>query len=328
MEYDVVTLGSATQDLFMSSGELKEIDSEKFITKKGLCVPLGSKMFMDKILFAMGGTGTNAAVTFARQGLKTSFLGGIGNDLPAKGVKEELEQNGVLLDLTKEMEEYPTAFSLILSLPEVGRSILKKEGACHFYKKEDIPFDKLKAKWFYAGSLSSESHKLLGPIVDYAAENNIKVAVNPAGDTQLTTGADELRGMLDKIDILILNQEECARLTGVDFNEEDKIFEKLDEMVKGIAVMTKGPDGVMVSDGKNRYTAGIPESEMVDRTGAGDAFGSAFTAGYMEKGDIEHAIQLGTANATGVLQEMGAARGLLKKGDWGPWEKVIVKKIN
>ncbi len=326
MKYDVITLGSATQDVFMSSGELKEIDNEKFITKKGLCVPLGSKMFMDDVFFAMGGTGTNAAVTFAKQGLKTSFLGGIGKDLPAKGVKDELLENGVLLDLTKEMEEYPTAFSLILSLPNVGRSILKKEGACHFYKKEDIDFEKLKTKWFYAGSLSSESHKLLKPIVDYAFENNIKVAVNPAGDTQLTTGADELRSMLDKIDILILNQEECARLTGVDFDEEEKIFEKLNEIAKGIIVMTKGPDGVIVSDGKNKYIAGIPESEMVDRTGAGDAFGSAFVAGYMENGDIEHAIQLGTANATGVLQEMGAARGLLKKGDWGPWEKVVVEK--
>ena len=61
---------------------------------------------------------------------------------------------------------------------------------------------------------------------------------------------------------------------------------------------------------------------MKERTGAGDAFGSAFLAGYMEKEDIAHAIQLGTANSTGVLQEVGATRGLLKKDEWGSWEKV------
>ena len=64
---------------------------------------------------------------------------------------------------------------------------------------------------------------------------------------------------------------------------------------------------------------------MVDRTGAGDAFGSAFTSGYIETGDISHAIQLGTANATSILQEFGATNGILKKGEWGEWSKVKVK---
>lgn len=322
--FDIITLGSATQDVLMISDGLKEVDSEKFITKKGLCVPLGSKIFMDEITFAMGGTGTNSAITFVKQGMKTAYLGAVGKDVSGEGVKSELEKHGVSLDLLHESGKKPTAYSVILSLPESGRSILKKEGACHFFKEEEIDFDKLKAEWFYAGSLSSESYKLLKPVVDYAFQNNIKVAVNPAGDTQLTSGVDELRSVLDKIDILILNQEECARLTGIDFKKEDKIFAELDKMVKGVAVMTKGKEGVVVSDGENRYSAGIPESGLVDRTGAGDAFGSAFTVGYMEKGDIVHAIQLGTANATAVLQKPGAANGLLEKGDWGPWEKVQV----
>lgn len=90
--------------------------------------------------------------------------------------------------------------------------------------------------------------------------------------------------------------------------------------------MTKGPEGVVVSDNTHIYRAGIPKSDMIDRTGAGDAFGSAFTAGYIEKGNIGHAIQLATANATAVLQEIGAANGLLKKGEWGEWEKVRVSK--
>ena len=97
-------------------------------------------------------------------------------------------------------------------------------------------------------------------------------------------------------------------------------------MVKGIVVMTKGPEGVAVSDGQYRYLAGIPKSGMVDRTGAGDAFASAFVSGYIAKGEIAHAVQLGTANATAVIQEFGAANGILKKGDWGIWEKVEVRK--
>jgi ribokinase len=327
MEYDIITFGSATQDVFMSSRELKVIDSKKFITKKGLCVPLGSKMFMDSIFFAMGGTGANTAVTFALQGFKTAHFGAIGKDVSGEVVRKELSENGVSLDLLKEIDKWPTAYSVILSLPEVGRSILKKEGACHHIKEKDIPFDNLRAKWFYLGSLSSESYQIVEPIVNFAHQNKIKVAINPAGDTQLTKGLDQLRSFLNKVDILILNQEESSRLTNIDFKKEKEIFKKLDELVDGIALMTKGSEGVVVSDGKYLYSAGIPKSDLVDRTGAGDAFGSGFVSGYIEKQDIPYAVQLGTANATACLQKMGAARGLLKKGEWGPWEKVKVSKI-
>jgi len=308
----------------MASRNLQVVEDEKFITKKGLCVPLGSKMHMESVFFAMGGCGTNTAVTFARQGFKTAYLGQIGQDGGGQGVKEELKKQGVSLEFLKETDRWPTAYSVILSLPEVGRSILEYLGACHHLKKEDIPFEKLAAEWFYLGPLSGESHKVFKPIVDFASEKKIKLAVNP-GKTQLEDDLETLRASLNKIDILILNQEEAAKLTGLDFQKEKEIFEKLDEWVEGIVVMTKGPAGVVVSDGQNLYSAGIPESDLVDRTGAGDAFGSGFVAGWIDKKDISYAIQLGTANATACLQKLGATNGLLKKGEWGPWPKIEVK---
>ena len=96
--YDIITFGSATQDVFMSSRKLQVVEDEKFSTKKGLCAPLGSKMHMDDVFFAMGGCGTNTAVTFARQGLKAAYFGQIGKDLPGCSVKEELTKQGVSLE--------------------------------------------------------------------------------------------------------------------------------------------------------------------------------------------------------------------------------------
>ncbi len=325
-EYDIITFGSATQDVFMSSKDLRVVEDDKFITKKGLCVPLGTKMFMDDIFFAMGGTGANTAVTFARQELKTTYLGMIGQGPAGQAVKDELTKHGVLLDLLMETKKYPTAYSLILSLPETGRSILKKAGACHEITEKDIDFNKIQAKWLYFGSLSGESYKIVKPILEFAKKKNIKTVVNPVGDKHLTEGLDELCACLNQMDVVIVNQEEAARITDLDFKKEKEIFKKLDELVNGIVVMTKGPKGVAVSDGKNLYSAGIPESGLVDRTGAGDAFGSGFVAGYIEKEDIAYAIQLGTANATACLQKLGATKGLLKKGEWGEWEKVKVIK--
>ncbi len=121
-------------------------------------------------------------------------------------------------------------------------------------------------------------------------------------------------------------------MTCLPYNAEKEIFQRLDSWVRGVAVMSKGPQGVMVSDGRNIFSAGIPDSDLVDRTGAGDAFGSGFVAGLIQKGDwkkdpsvIEHAIQLGTANATATCQQLGAKNGLLKKGEWGPWKRIEVK---
>lgn len=330
--YDIITFGSATQDVFMSSNKLKEVEVEDFVTKKGLCAPLGSKIEMDSVFFAMGGTGANTAVTFSRQGFKVGYQGLVGKDVAGQGVRGELEKHGVSSELLKETDKYPTAYSVILSLPNAGRTIFKKHGACHEMTENDIDFDRLEihpanggAGWFYLGSLSGLAYKVVEPIIRFAKEKNIKVAANPVGNTQLSEGLGSLKSLLSEIDILIVNQEEASLIAGLDIEKEEEVFKRISEMAGGIVVVTKGPDGVLVFDGKDRYSAGIPESDMVERTGAGDAFGSGFVSGWIEKQDIVHAIQLGTANATAVLQELGAANGLLKKSDWGPWSKVEVK---
>ena len=327
MKYDVIVLGSATQDVFMSSPDFKVVEDESLITKKGLCVPLGSKLKMDSVTFAMGGCGTNAAVTFANQELKTAYLGLIGKDCAGEMIKEKLIENKVSTDLIIESDKDQTAFSVILSVPDVGRSILKKLGACHNMTDQDFDYDKIKSDWIYAGSLSGEAYKSLDALLEYAVKNGIKVAASPVGQSQLGDGLERTLGLMDKINILIVNQEEAARLTKTDYNNEDEIIEKLKELSPEIKVMTKGPEGVRVINQKHIYSAGIPESGMVDRTGAGDAFSSAFLAGWIEKGDIAYAIQLATANSTSTLQEMGAINGLLKKGEWGSWKKVEVKKV-
>ena len=115
-------------------------------------------------------------------------------------------------------------------------------------------------------------------------------------------------------------------MTKVAYTKEKEVFKVFDELVPGIAVMTKGTEGVSVSDGRYIYTAGIPKSGYVDRTGAGDAFASGFVAAIINDADIKEAIQFGTANATAVVQQIGAKNGLLAKGEWGEWEKVKVSR--
>ena len=88
--------------------------------------------------------------------------------------------------------------------------------------------------------------------------------------------------------------------------------------------MTKGKEGVVASDGKHLWRAPSLGSRVKEKTGAGDAFGSGFLSGFMKEGKVSYGLQLGIANATSCIQEVGAKEGLLKEG--GSWEKVEVLK--
>jgi len=343
--FNIITFGSATRDMFVVSKNFKTIRSDDFVNGKGVCAPAGSKIYVDEVVFASGGGATNVAATFALQGLKTACVTKVGDDPGGNAILEELKKLGVNTGFIVKDKKLKTVYNIILSVPKgeprtnpAGiirgeRTILVSEGASHYLAKKDISWNELKkTDWFYISSLSGKCAELFEPLINFAYENRIKIAVNP-GEAQLKLGIDRLEPILNKIDVFILNKEEAAQLTCVPYNAEKEIFKRLDNWVKGIVIMSKGPEGVKVSDGRNIYEAGIPKSDLVDRTGAGDAFGSGFVAGLIQKSKggkadqsaIEYAIQLGTANATGTCQHLGAKSGLLKKGDWGQWKKVEVR---
>lgn len=99
----------------------------------------------------------------------------------------------------------------------------------------------------------------------------------------------------------------------------------MDEICPGIAIMTKGPEGVSVSDGRYLFSTCGTKEKIIDNTGAGDAFGSGFVSGFIHsKGNVEYSIQLGMANSVACLKKWGAKEGLLMKGQ--KFFKAKVKK--
>lgn len=325
--YDVITFGSAARDINLKSKAFKVLKNDKdFVTGEGICLALGSKIDVQDIKFTSGGGGTNTAVTFAKQGFKTAFCGVVGDDVAGKEIIEELKSCRINTELVLKSKEKATNYSIIVS-SEGGedRTILVYRGASEMMDKDNIPWNKLKTKWIYLAPLSGKLCSAFEDIVNFAYENKIKIAVNP-GSVQLSLPVEDLTRILKKVDILILNQEEASYLTKISFQDEVEIFKKIDEICQGVAVMTKGGEGVVVSDGKYIYTARPrPERNIVDTTGAGDAFASGFVADYIKyNGDIEKAVQLGMANSEGNLKEIGAQTGLLDKNS--KFERVKVTK--
>lgn len=323
--YEVITFGSATRDLFLFSKQYVSLRHKEFPLGEGLCVGAGSKIYLDDIIFATGGGGTNAAATFAAQNLKVAYAGKVGLDAGGQNIVEELRELGVETRLVAKAEKDKTAYSVILSKPGAERTILVYQGACHRLRQSEIPWHDLKANWFYVAPLSGESAHIFSDIIDFAQKNKIAVALNP-GNSQLSLGERGVKKLFSNLEVLILNQEEGAKITGIDFHRDEKILKTLKSWVSGKVVLTKGPAGVLAADDDYVYKAGIPRSTILERTGAGDAFGSGLVSKLIKGADFEEAIQYGTANATACVQEIGAKNGILKNGHWGKWDKVRVLK--
>jgi len=322
--YDIISIGSATRDVFFGADDLKRFKMDEFPTGEAICLGYGSKIEMKKIVLTSGGGGTNAAVTYARQGLKTAYVGVVGKDFNGAEIINELKSEGIDTEYIQKHTDDYTGYSVILVHPGGERTILSYKGEGQHFDAKMTPFDKMKSKWVFLDSLGG-NYEMLEKSVQWAVDNNAKLATNPGGK-ELAHGLEKLRPLLKNFSVVIMNQEEAAGLSGIDYKKEAEIFKFMDEVIGGIFVMTKGPEGVTVSDGKNVYSAGVPDSPVVERTGAGDAFSSGFVVEYIRSGDISKAIQFGTANASGVVAQYGAKAGILKIGEWGPWPLVEVTK--
>jgi len=320
--YSVLTIGTATRDVFVTSDAFQvlkdpaHLKSIGFPTGEAQCVALGSKVPVDRLEYAVGGGAANAAVTFSRLGFRTSALFRVGDDGPGDMVVAGLKREKVRPIVVRDPKE-TTGYGIILRGGGGGeRTILSYRGAANGLKEKEISFSKLRAHAVYIvpGSIS---FGVIERLVMTLAKQGTFLAMNPS-QHYADMGINKLKPILRKLQVVVMNREEASALTGVPYDDERGIFRKFDEVVPGIAVMTEGPSGALVSDGQFLYRSGVfKEKELVDRTGAGDAFGSGFVAGLLEKNDVHYALRIASANATSVVEHVGAHAGALTKDSFG-----------
>ncbi len=332
--FDIITIGTASRDVFLTSPFFKVLRDPKHWAQ---CLALGGKIEVDKLIFTTGGGATNAGVTFSRQGFKTATLVRIGKDEASRAILEEFHKEKIT-PLAVSDKNQTTAYSVILLTPSGERTILVHRGASDDLKIKEIPFKKLNCRWAYI-SPGNIPHPVIEKLFNHFSKNKTLIAFN-LSRCFLEMGIKKLKPLLNKTKVVILNREEASYLTGIDYKKEKEIFKKLDKEIDGIAVMTQGNKGVLVSDGKNIYKTGIFKGKLVDRTGAGDAFGSGFVSGLMRKNlkpktqnpkpIIEYAIRLGSANATSVIEKIGAKKGIISKYAFGNnprWRSLKIKIV-
>ncbi len=301
----VLTFGAASQDVFLSGKALtakRDVRSHDYIEQ----FPLGAKVDLDDIIFDTGGGATNAAVTFARQGFDVSYVGKIGRDPAGTELLRALQKEKVGTERVIYDPRLSTQYSVILLAPGGERTILVYRGASHALKAKDVAIRTLEADWFYISTLAG-NFDLLGKLLNHAIGHGIKVALDPGA--QELAQPKRLMALLPMVTVLKANAEELASLFGGDNLRETIVA------AAGICdyvVGTNGPSGAYAVYDHKLYEAGTYQRvKVVDRTGAGDAFGSGLVSALAQDKSIEDALTLGSANATSVVTKIGAKAGIL-----------------
>ncbi|MCE7936584.1 carbohydrate kinase family protein [Candidatus Saccharibacteria bacterium CPR2] len=300
----ILSVGAGVQDVFLTGKVLRPEKDEDGEWVEEL--PVGAKLDLDSIVFGTGGGATNAAVTFARQGLHSAFMGKIAHDPAGMAVLADLHNEGVDTHLVAYSSDYNTGYSAILLSPNGERTILTYRGASTHYHVNNFNLKEINADWIYISSLAG-CMDVLEAIIETAKKKEIKIAINP-GKSELKQKR-KIKELLKEVNILSLNKEELQMLVDGENNEE--IIRNAAEMIP-VVVMTDGPRGLVATDRNTIIKAGMYEDVPVrDRTGAGDAFCSGFVSSFAKGLSLKEAVIFGSANSTSVVQYIGAKEGIL-----------------
>lgn len=308
---DVLTIGSATRDIFVTSTHFERLVSASAPDGFSACLPMGSKITVDTMVQASGGGATNAAVTFARLGFATACMSRVGSDTAGEDVVRELAQEQIDTSLIQRDPKEPSASSIIFLSGQGSRCILTARGASQHLQTSALKKMKAPLPWIYTTSLGGH----MGQLKDvFAAAKRLgsKVAWNP-GNGELEYGKKTLLPFLKQTDILILNREEAAQLAHTAPRLLEEILHVLSPLPKMALVITDGAHGAYVSARGALWHTTPPKGKRINTTGAGDAFGSGFVASMIQDEDIHKALQVANLNALGVVTHMGAKQGILQR---------------
>lgn len=147
------------------------------------------------------------------------------------------------------------------------------------------------------------------------------MAWNP-GATEISSGKENLASFLMHTEIFILNKDEAIELvrsvqengwSDDDLNDAEKLIREIGSWGVKVVVLTDGRNGAYVNSAGSVKRASAVLDRQADTTGAGDAFGSGFVAGYMISDDPETALKYAILNSSGEVSEFSAESGIMTR---------------
>ncbi|MBI2330125.1 carbohydrate kinase family protein [Candidatus Daviesbacteria bacterium] len=307
MAFDLISIGDARIDnvVHLPKAHLNcTLNKEKC----ELCLSYGDKIPIDDIKILPAGNNNNNAIGAVRLGLKTALFANIGEDANGKTVLDHLKKEGVD---TRHMviNKAATEQSIVINF-ESERTIL----VYHYPWDYNLP-DLEKTKWIYFSSVSYSFPKtpLISQIERYIERTGTNLVYTP-GTHQLNFGVKNFPKLLSLVKLLILNLEEAKKVLEIDQDKKTdikKLLSGLSDLGPKFVIITDGKTGSFGYDGDRFYQIGIFPANLVEMTGAGDAYATGVLAGLFYGQDLMGAMRWGAANGAAVVEQIGPQAGLL-----------------
>ena len=305
MAYDLISIGDSGIDTLVA---IHDASLHCFVRKDEcqICFNYADKILADDMHTKTAYNAMNNAIGSARLGLKTSFYTVLGGDAHGRRIMEALNYDGVDTKYIKIEKDKKSNASVVINF-RGERTILVYHEDFH-YRLPRLP----DTRWFYLTTMGRRFLPVYNALVRHIQQTKTKLGFNP-GTFQLKAGAGKLKPVLKVTAVLFLNKEEARLMTRI--HDERDIKELLRGMRKlgpEIAVLTDGLKGSFATDGNKFYHSSAFPTKMIERTGAGDSFATAFVAALCYGHDIKEALRWGAINSASVIQKIGPQDGLLK----------------
>jgi len=320
MKYDMLSLGPARMDVFV---KLPDVDVEEVcsIDRKRCVIELGfgEKIGVRGIEFAIGGNTGNNAVGLTKLGYKVAMMGSMGDSWTDERAIKELQKEGIDTQFIK-IVPGKSGFGVVINYQEERTILSYYPAAADGFKVGDD----VRSDWMYLTTAGEDFEQFYREAVDWAVSHRTKIAFNP-GSRQIKMGVEKLIFAYQNAQVLFVNREEAAKLLGLEVTDIKALLTGLQKLGPKVVVITDGPAGTYAYDGSKFWHMPIVEAPVVERTGAGDAFGSGFLGAYMQGKPLDECLKWGTVNSASVLGFIGPQAGLLTADKIQEW---LVKAEN
>ena len=266
---------------------------------------IGETVAGHEVLYFPGGKGANQAVAAAKLGAPTTLIGRLGQDAFGSELKVFLAAQGVDLRFVRETPEVHTG-TAIITLANADNTIVVIPGANGLVGADDIS-----AVALATGDIAVSQFEIPLPAIraffEHARATGATTVLNPAPAHPCDSG------LLDLVDILILNETELGLLAQTELRDTDDVASfvaaarSLQAGRGQIICVTLGKRGVLALVNGEPLTVPGRDVTAVDTTGAGDCFVGALAAQLAQATPLRTALGYANAAASICVQRMGAA---------------------
>lgn len=312
--HDVVSVGDVSMDVFIHvpAADAEVIGSG---SDRRLALPYGAKVLCEQgTTVAAGGDAANAAVAFARLGLRVAISAFFAHDQYGRELLTNFRTEGIDTHLVHVDAPSETNRNFVLWYGADATILVRHQQFNYHWpamRPSDVP------SWIYLTSVAPNNLEYEGQIVEWLEANPaVRLAFRP-GTAQLEAGAERLAPLLRRSEIVIVDELGAASLAPKPSKDQYNLLGELKTLGLERVVITRSGGGAVAADAAHRYTVpAYPDtSPPYEHTGADDAFAATVVAGLIAGLPFNRALLQGSVNAMSVKHEIGAQAGLLHGDD-------------